>query len=113
MYEEFLTSVSSGDNLLGFVMDIEIHLESSGIFENVKVASTEDLSCLINASCTYSNNHSQNEIKNYFIELWENQLMYQEFEKHQCEIEGNKVVLSFCTTSGGLGVTGKITASCT
>lgn len=113
MYEEYLTSVSSGDNLLGFVMDIEIHLESSGVFENVKVESAEDLSCLINASCTFSKNHSQSEVKNYFIELWENQLRYQDFEKHKCEIEGKKVVLYFCTTNSGLGVTGKITANCT
>lgn len=113
MYEEYLTSVSSGDNLLGFVMDIEIHLESSGVFENVKVGSTEDLSCLINASCTVSKKYSQIEVKNYFIDLWENQLRYQEFEKHQCKIEDKKVVLYFCTTNSGLGVTGKITANCT
>jgi len=112
MYEKYLTDVSYGDNLLGFLMDIEIHLESSGIFENVKVTSSEDVNCLINASCTFSKNHSQSEVENHLIKLWKNKLRYQEFEKHRFELESNKVVLYFCTVSSGLGVTGKIIAKC-
>lgn len=113
MYGEYLTSISAGDNLLGIVMDIEIHLEMSDIFENVKVASTDDMNCLIEATCTFSRNNNEEEIKNYFIELWKNQLRYQEFEKHHCKIEDKKIVLYFFTSTTGLGVTGKITASCT
>lgn len=112
MYGKYLTSISSGDNLLGFVLDIEAHLEISDLFENVEVSSTDDINYLIEASCTSSKNSDPSEIKDYLIDLWLNQLRYQELEKHHCKIENENVVLYFFTSATGLGVTGRITARC-
>lgn len=112
MYEELLKNGhSSGDNLLGFVIDVEAYLEDREVFTNIKVDSTQDIESLIVATCKYNHPLTEKEVSKIFEEIWENDLRYQEFEKHSIEVSDGKVIFYFCTTSGALGVTGKITAN--
>lgn len=114
MYGELIKGKqSSGDNLLGFVLDMEAYLEESDYFTSVVVDSASESESLINARCQYSNSIEKNQIITELKDIWESYLRYQEFEKHSVEIDGDNVVFHFCTTSGGLGVTGKITAKAT
>ena len=113
MYAKFLKNGhSSGDNLLGFVIDVETYLEDSDNFFDVTVNSTKNVESLIVATCKYNDKLSEDEVAKELKNLWEFDLRYTEFEKHEDIISEGKVVLHFCSTSGSLGVTGKITATC-
>ncbi len=105
--------VSTGDNLLGFEIDIESYLEMSETFKGIRVSRTGDTNCLIVAKCKYASTTTPDEVAKELEEIWMDSLRYQEFEKHVCKIQERTVVFYFCTTSDHLGVTGKIETTCT
>ncbi len=111
MFSKYLKNgISTGDNVLGFELDIEAYLDDSELIDSCTVSSNSEKECMIVAVCSYSQKHSEASVANNLKNIWMNCLRYQEFEKHSCEISKGKVVLHFCTVSGPLGVTGKIEA---
>jgi len=106
-----VNGISYGDDLRGFEIDIEAFLDESEILSNANVISSSDAQCMIKASCRFSDNFTEKEVVLELKEIWLDYLRYQEFERHTCEISAGKVVFHFCTTSGSLGVSGKIIAT--
>lgn len=111
MYADLIkNNQSSGYDLQGFCIDVEAFLEDGEMLSDIKVEITDDVNALLLATCNYNKNFSQSEIINEIEKIWLESLRYQEFEIHSHEILDGKINFYFCTKSGPLGVTGKITA---
>jgi hypothetical protein len=109
-------SVSSGDSLLGFQIDIDHFLGSSDFFENVSVKKTADPECALLATCSVaSGNINATEIGVELKEIWMNYLRYNHWEEHEIVMESNLVKLCFATLDedepSSLFVTGEISVS--
>jgi hypothetical protein len=112
MYKKFLKNGRSrGDDLLGFLIDLEYYLEDIEGVSNVVTKSTDDENNLLVASFTYGTQFSEDDIAKRIEQTWLEDLRYQEFEIHEAVVSHRKVVFHFCTVSSPIGVTGKIVAN--
>ncbi|MBF7074618.1 hypothetical protein ISG33_14525 [Glaciecola sp. MH2013] len=109
MYKEFLKNgKSEGDNLLGFLFDLEYYLEELEGVSNVSVRSTDDEENLLVASFKFAHDISEKEMADRLKNTWLDCLSYASFEKHSFVLSQRKVEFYFCTISSPIGVTGKI-----
>lgn len=111
MYSNHLKNGNSvGDDLLGFLIDLEYAIESIEGVTNLEACTSSDKENLLIASCNFSMKISERQMAKKFEEVWKEELRYREFEIHSSNISDGLVIFYFCTTSGSLGVTGKIVA---
>ena len=111
MFENYLkSSRSEGDNLLGFIIDLEYFLEDIEGMSSVAVHSTDDGACMLIANCSFNRDIGEDVLAKKLKQTWTEYLRYSEFEIHKTEISNGKVIFHFCTKSGPLGVTGKVVA---
>ncbi len=105
--------ISSGDNLLGFQMDVEAYLYDSGMFEEVDVKRTDDPRCALHATCSTA----QADLPDKAIEaemerIWSERLRYGHWEEHELKSTQTGVSFRFITTTSdeasALCVTGRI-----
>lgn len=108
--------ISSGDDLLGFLIDIDAYLEDTGIFRNVKVVRTGNPKRSLLATCELIPGSDKAQgVADILENVWLEELCYKHWENHVVQIHPDKVALFFITTSGdepdALCVTGKIIVS--
>ncbi len=109
-----LVPLSTGDNLLGFEIDLVQGLERSGQFTGVTIKRTDQRTCKLIATCTTTNSDTAT-VATSLQRIWKEQLCYEHFEAHDVQQATNSVILRFVTRSGDhaedLCVTGEIIAS--
>ncbi len=109
--------ISTGDNLLGFQIDIDYGLlEYRDIFEDADVKETGEPRCALLATTNVKDETlTADYVAKMLEELWLKSLRYQHWEAHSIEKLKDQLVLRFVTTSGDtrndLCVTGKIVVS--
>ena len=103
--------IGTEDDLYGFELDVYHRLVDEPGLSNLQVCRTDDPNHLIQASFDFDKTMLISQVENLLRSLWLDRLRYAEFEIHDIERTPNSVALNFCTRAGGLGVTGKITAS--
>ncbi len=115
--EKFLSSarLSSGDNLLGFEMDVVAYLESEIVlFENVHAERTGNNRKAIVVTAEVRNS-KPDEVAAELEHIWVTKLRYRHWEQHVIAVNPTSVRLSFATTTGrstsDLLVTGEIVVS--
>ncbi len=115
--EKLLSSAkpSSGDNLLGFEMDIVAYLEGEPVhFENVRAERTGNIRKAIVATAEVRNAKPDG-VAAVLEHIWLSKLRYRHWEQHEIVIDAFSVRLSFATTTGrsksDLFVTGEIAIS--
>ncbi len=99
---------NSGDDLLGFQIDMDVYLEESDLFEWIEVRPTGNAECMLKAKCSLKEGVSLTQASEGVCNVWENFLRYSEFEAHTLEEMPNGFVFHFITTATGLGVVGQI-----
>ncbi len=109
--------ISTGDNLLGFRMDMDyILLASRDILCDVEVQETGDAKCLLIATArVIEPDLPADYVAKRLVEMWLGNLRYRGWEAHSIEKQNDCVILRFVTTSGytpdDICVTGKIVVS--
>jgi hypothetical protein len=89
----------SGDNLSGFLIDIEYALLESDMFKTVKVSSTEDRECLINAHAVISPEIATIQDLNILLyKVW-GRLRYLHFDASSCQWYKEAMFFRFITVS--------------
>jgi hypothetical protein len=109
-----LVPLSTGDNLLGFEIDLVQGLQRSGQFTGVTIKRSNQPSCKLVAACATVNSDTAS-VTTSLQRIWKEQLCYEHFEAHDVQQTSSSVILRFVTRSGDqagdLCVTGKIIAS--
>ncbi len=100
---------STGDNLLGFRIDLDYALVRR--FDNVRVTSSDNPRCLINAICRAPDHLADPAlVESMLMRIWLEELRYESFEAHEIAHGYKQVSLGFVTQAGkNLCVTGSIT----
>ena len=103
----------SGDDLTGFVEDVDHYLWQTDQFTSIDVRKTGNPHCAILATCRFSRDRSTEEIGRLLETVWVNDLRYGrnviDGEWHEVSVDAGRVTLAFVTASG-LCVTGEIVA---
>jgi len=101
-------SRNSGDDLLGFQIDIDAYLEESDLFEWIDIKPTRDEDCMLAAKCSLKEGISLSFARDKISDVWERFLRYTEYENHSLEEIPNGFIFHFVTTAPRLGVVGQI-----
>ena len=106
---------STGDNLLGFQIDLDAYLSSDGVgMSNVEVTQSGDPRCALVATCVAAPGLTAEDLSEVLVEVWLNKLSYNCWEVHEVIVSGREVRLCFVTVTGWAGgdicVTGEIKA---
>lgn len=113
-YSQYLTTgISTGDNLLGFEIDMNAHICCIGIDDVhfIEQERTDDKNCMLILRCRFPDEYNYHQIADFIEDKWLNKLCYRAFEKHHFEQVGNELIFYYITRSEGLGVTGKVIIS--
>lgn len=101
-------SRNTGDDLLGFQIDMDAYLEESDLFDWFDVKPTCDDDCMLNAKCKLKANVSLTRAREVIHRIWESSLRYREFADHTLEETPRGFIFHFVTFAPGLGVVGQI-----
>ena len=94
------TPISSGDNLLGFRIDVDHYLEDSGYFQNIHFEDSIDPRFAIIARCRISDPFaSMRDIARILENMWLEDLQYSCSEFYSMNISEKMVSLRFVTTT--------------
>ena len=99
---------NTGDNLLGFEIDMDAFLEDSDLFEWIDIKQTGNDDCMLYAKCKLKTGISIAQARKDVCRIWEDNLRYTEFAEHLLEDTSNGFVFHFVTTAPRLGVVGQI-----
>lgn len=92
---------TSGDNLLGMVVDVDYCLEESPLFSDFDVSTERDSDSIVSAICkvTYpgSDYVSDQAIIDELEQLWTGFVAYGHFEAHTIQVTGRDIVLDGIT----------------
>ncbi len=99
---------NTGDNLLGFEIDMEHYLDDSDLFKSVSINRPDSNECMLQAICKVKSNIEIEDLKKQIEMIWLNYLRYSEFEDHEIIADEKVIKLSFVTIASGLGVIGEI-----
>lgn len=104
---------SRGDNLFGFMEDVDHYLGQTDRFTRIDVRKTGNPHCAIKAIYQFSKDANTEDIGRLLETVWVNDLRYGRYvtgdEWHEVNVETNRVTLAFVAVSG-LCVTGEIVA---
>lgn len=104
---------SSGDNLLGFDIDLCYALIHANYFSHIRTKRTGDQRNMIVATCRLKLKYKKNlQIEETLLKLWQEQVAYYYFKAHDIQQDRDHITLRFVTLSGNtskdLCVTGSI-----
>ena len=104
---------SSGDNLLGFDIDLCYALMKATYFSHIKTQLTGDARSMIIATCRLKPKYKKAlAFPNILITLWQEEVAYAAFNAYEVQRNGSILTLRFVTLSGptstDLCVTGSI-----
>ena len=101
-------SRNTGDNLLGFEIDMEHYLEDSDLFKSVSINRSTSSACMLQAICIIKPDIDIEFIKKRIENIWLNDLRYSQFEDHEVFVDEKSIKLNFVTIASGLGIIGEI-----
>ena len=99
---------NTGDNLLGFQMDMDAYLEETDLFDDIRTQKTGDSRCMLKATCRLKVGVGVSKAKARIAEVWENCLRYSDCAKSSIHDTPRGFAFHFLTTAPGLGVVGRI-----
>ena len=102
---------SSGDNLLGFELDMEHYLKTSNVITSVEIKRPSTDECMLAAECSLIGDVDLIAAKEEVRRIWTDYLRYEDFESHYINECKDGFILWFVTYAPGLGVTGSISCS--
>ena len=76
---------NTGDNLLGFQIDMDAYLEESDLFEWIDVKRTGNDNCMLAAKCKLKADISIARAREDVCRIWEGSLRYSNFAEHSLE----------------------------
>jgi hypothetical protein len=99
---------NSGDDLLGFEIDMEHFLETDDAIEWAEVVRRGRADCMLEATCKFVNGTSLEDAKRVIERIWDEDLRYSNYEVHKLIDTDKGFEFRFVTTSLNLGVIGTI-----
>lgn len=106
---------SQGDDLLGFIIDVNAYVCDEKICFFVSAERLDNPNCMLVLHCQFAEQVNRQFMADYLQQKWLKYIRYSEFEKHHIcwvddELHFYYVTRSRSSSDSGLGVTGKIVA---
>ena len=96
-------SPGSAEELLEAQDNIRRTLSGSGLFEDVEVASTDDVDKLVIAMCTFPRHLCEADVAQRLEQAWEDRMRYQFWEAHAPLVDPDQVELEGATRTSTAG----------